>query len=184
MQSGIYVQLVLTGYNCRHYVYKRVWDMVKVNLSSIIEGIEFQGVESQAFLRLSTGEVVLFTDEEINTAERNEDMSDHAEWYIDAIERAKEFLKNEKDYIALPSKYDFHEYSVIEKFIFSLPIEEQQEELLGMIKGRGAFSRFRQGLARFLLVDKWYEYRDSALTEFAKDWCDDNKIELNPATKT
>ena len=158
--------------------------MVKVNLSSIIEGIEFQGDESQAFLRLSTGEVVIFTDEEIETAERNENMPDHAEWYIEAIERAKEFLKNEKDYIELPSKYDFHEYSVIENFILSLPIEEQQEELLRMIKGKGAFSRFRQGIARFLLEDKWYEYRDNALAELAKDWCDDNKIELNPATKT
>jgi len=53
-----------------------------------------------------------------------------------------------------------------------------------MIKGRGVFSRFRQVLARFLLEDKWYEYRDSALTELAKDWCDDNKIELNPTAKT
>lgn len=153
-------------------------NMVRVKLSSIVEGIEFQGDESQSYLRKSTGEVVLFADDEINAAASNEDVSEQAEWYIEARERAKEFLENEQDYIPLPSKYDFHEYRVVEKFILSLPIEEQREELLGLIKGKGAFSRFREGLDRFLLKDKWYQYRDNALLEFAKGWCQENDIEV------
>ena len=73
-------------------------NMVKVKLSSIVEGIEFQGDESQSYLRKSTGEVVLFADDEINAATNNEDVSEQAEWYIEARERAKEFLENELFY--------------------------------------------------------------------------------------
>ena len=152
--------------------------MMKVDLKKIIEGIEFQGDESQSYLKISTGEVVLFTDEAITAAESDEDLSAHAEWYREAIEQAREFINNEEDYIPLPSKYEFHEYGVMEEFISSLPIEEQRDELLSSIKGKGAFARFKHGLERFLLLEKWYQYRDQALDKLAKDWCRDNGIEF------
>jgi len=96
---------------------------MKVDLKKIVEGIDFHGDESQSFLKITTGEVVLFTDEAIAAAESDEDLSDHAEWYREAIEQAREFINHEDDYIPLPSKYEFHEYSVMEEFILLLPIE-------------------------------------------------------------
>ena len=102
----------------------------------------------------------------------------HAEWYREAIDQARAFLNHEDDYIPLPSKFDFHEYRVMEEFIRSLPIEEQRDELLSLIKGKGAFARFKQGLERFLLLDEWYQYRDQALAELAEEWCRDNDIEF------
>lgn len=155
-----------------------VKNMVQVKLSSIVEGIEFQSDESQSYLKKSTGEVLHFADDEINVAESNKDVSEQPDWYIEAVKRAKELLENEQDYIPLPSKYDFHEYRVIEKFILSLPIEEQRDELIGLIKGKGAFARFHEGLERFLLRDKWYQYRNSALSDFARDWCEENDIDI------
>ena len=151
---------------------------MKVNLKKIVEGIEFQGDESRSYLRISSGEVVLFTDDEIAAAESDDDLSEHAEWYRESIEQAREFVNNEDDYIPLPSKFEFHEYSVMEEFILSLPIEEQRDELLSLIKGKGAFARFKQGLERFLLLEKWHQYRDQALAKLAEDWCQDNGIEF------
>ena len=151
---------------------------MKVDLKKITEGIEFQGDESHSYLKISSGEVVLFTDDEIAAAESDEDLSVHAEWYREAIEQAREFLNNEDDYIPLPSKFDFHEYRVMEEFIRSLPIEEQRDVLLSLIKGKGAFARFKQGLERFLLLENWYQYRDQALAELAEEWCRDNGIEF------
>lgn len=152
--------------------------MMKLDLKKIVEGIEFQGDESQSYLKISSGEVVLFTDEAIAAAESDEDLSVHAEWYRVAIEQARELLNNEDDCIPLPSKFEFHEYSVMEGFILSLPVEEQRDELLSLINGKGAFARFKQGLERFLLQEKWYQYRDQALAELAKSWCRDNGIEF------
>ena len=152
--------------------------IIKVDLKKIAEGIEFQSDESQSYLKISSAEVVLFTDEAIAAAESDEDLSVHAEWVREAIEQAREFINNEDDYIPLPSKFEFHEYSVMEAFIRSLPIDEQRDELLSLIKGKGAFARFKHGLERFLLLESWYQYRDQALAELAKGWCRDNGIEL------
>lgn len=152
--------------------------MMKVGLKQIVEGIEFQGDESQSYLKISSGEVVLFTDDAVAAAESNDDLSVHAEWFREAIEQAREFINNEDNYIPLPSKFEFHEYRVMEEFILSLPIETQRDELLSLIKGKGAFARFKHGLERFLLQESWYQYRDQALVELAKDWCRDNGIEF------
>ena len=150
---------------------------MEIKLAAIVEGIEFQSDESQSFLNLATGEVVIFTDDEIDAATSGENISEHPEWYREAIARAKDYIENEDKYIRLPTKFDFHEYRVMENFIGSLPTEEQRKELFSLIKGKGAFSRFRRGLERFLLLDKWYEYREQALVELAKEWCEDNKIQ-------
>ena len=149
---------------------------MEVELAKIVEGIEVQSDESQACLNLSTGEVIVYTDEELYAARESEDLSDHAEWYREAVERAKEYIENEESYLRLPTKFELNEYRMMEKFIESLPIEEQREELFNSIKGKGAFNRFRQGIERFMLIDKWHKYKDEALLEFAKWWCEDNNI--------
>ena len=151
---------------------------MKVDLKKIFEGIESQSDESHSYLKLSSGEVVLFTDEAIAAAESDEDLSEHAEWYRETVEQARAFVNNEEDYLPLPSKFDFHEYGVMEEFIHSLPIEAQRDELLTLIKGKGAFARFKDGAARLLLLDAWYQYREQALAALAEDWCRENGIEF------
>ena len=151
---------------------------MKVRLSDILEGIGFQTDESRSYLRKSTGEIALFMDEEISAAENDGDLADSPEWYVEAVASAKTFLENQDDFLDLPSQYEFHEYRIMERFILSLPVETQREELLDRIKGKGAFSRFRAGLDRFMLLVKWYQYRDRALREFAIRWCKENGIEI------
>jgi hypothetical protein len=150
---------------------------MKIQLSSIVEGIEFQGLESHSYLDLKTGEVILIADEEIHAVERDDDISEQAEWYKEAIARAKDFLENRDQYLELPSKYDLHEYRIMENFAYSILIEEQKEEMLNLIRGKGAFSRFKQGIERFLLKEKWYKYRDSEIVKFAEEWCQENNIQ-------
>ena len=149
---------------------------MKIQLSSIVEGIEFQGLESHSYLDLRNGEVILIADEEVNAAERDDDISEQAEWYKEAIARTKDFLENQDQYLGLPSKYDLHEYRIMENFVYSISIEEQKEEMLSLIQGKGAFSRFKQGIERFLLKEKWYKYRDSEIAKFAEEWCQENDI--------
>jgi len=151
---------------------------MKVRLSDILEGIEFQTDESRSYLRKSTGEIALFMNEEISAAEDDKDLSDRAEWYQEAVAKAKELLENQDDFLDLPSQYEFHEYRIMERFVLSLPVETQREELLDRIKGKGAFSRFKAGLDHFMLLGKWYQYRDRALREFAIRWCRENGLEI------
>ncbi len=155
---------------------------MKVQLSSIVKGIEFQGLESSSYLNIRTGEVILIADEEVRAAEIDDDISDQAEWYKEAIAIAKEFLGNQDQYLELPTKYDLDEYRIMENFVYSIPIQEQKDEMLNLIQGKGAFSRFRQGIERFLLKDKWYKFRDMEITKFVKEWCQDNDIQYEDET--
>jgi len=150
---------------------------MKVQLSSIVEGIEFQGLESCSYLNLKSGEIILIADEEIRAVENGDDISEQAEWYKEALAAAKEFLQNQDQYLELPTKYELNEYRIMENFVDLIPIEEQREEMLNLIRGKGAFSRFKQGIERFLLKEKWYQYRDLEIRKFAEQWCQDNNIQ-------
>jgi len=93
-----------------------------VQLTSIIEGIEFQGLESNSYLDLKTGEVILIADDEIHAAKRGDDLTEQAAWYKEAVTRAKHLLENPDQFLELPSKYDLNEYKIMEKFVYSIPI--------------------------------------------------------------
>jgi hypothetical protein len=151
---------------------------MKAKLSEIAEAIDFVSEDSLSLLNIKTGVLHLFQNKYLSAAEEDENLSDFVDWEQEEILRAKQYLQNQSDYIELPSKFDFNEYRLIENFIIEVPNEKQKEVLFNAIRGKGAFSRFRQGIERFDLLGKWYEYKDIALTEFAKNWCQENKIEF------
>ena len=91
---------------------------------------------------------------------------------------AKDFIENEHNYLALPTKFDFNEYHIMEKFISSLKDHKASELLYSSIKGKGAFGRFKDTVQRLQLSDKWYAYRDSALRQLAIDWCESNHVKI------
>lgn len=52
------------------------------------------------------------------------------------------------------------------------------EALYGLIKGSGAFRRFKDAVHHYGIADDWYKYRDNALRQTAIDWCRHNNIEF------
>ena len=156
---------------------------MKVHLSSIAEGIEFQSLESCSYLNLVTGEIILVADEDIRAVESGDDISEHADWYKETIASTKMFLENEDQYLELPTTYELNEYQIMENFVCSIPAEEQREKMLNLIRGKGAFYRFKQGIERFLLKEQWYKYRDAEITKFAEEWCKENNLQYENELK-
>ena len=151
---------------------------MKVELSSIVDGIEFQTDESQSYLNKLSGEVLTITDEEMDIVVSKKGASYYPEWMQEAINKVKEYIDDQDNYLALPTKYDFNEYRVMENFILTISVEEQKDEMYSLIKGKGAFSKFRRGLDRFSLTDKWYAFRNKNFNTLAKNWCEDNGIKV------
>ena len=149
-----------------------------VKLGDIIEGLEFQSDERHSFLDKRTGEVVSLSDEEMQAAENNEPIEDFPEWQQDLIKIAKEILQETGDYVGLPSKFDIDDYSIMERFCLSIDDSEISDTLYSLIKGSGAFRRFKETLYEYNLSDEWYKYRNNALKEIAIEWCKDNRIEF------
>jgi len=126
-----------------------------VLLQNIVDALEILPEEWHVFLDLQTGEIVTVTDE-LNAHEA--DLSESA------------------DHVALPSKYDVHEYKIMENFCYSIKNQDLREDLLNAIDGEGAFRRFKNIIRRRGIADEWYKYRTSALTSIATEWLERHGI--------
>jgi hypothetical protein len=152
---------------------------ILVNLSDIIDGMESQSDESSSYLNKNTGEVVLIGYEEISAAEDDEPLDDYPDWQQNIIKAAKDIENETGDYIQLPTKFDIHEYSIMERFCVSLDDPKMSEIFYNLIKGGGAFGRFKNAIHQYDIADDWYQYRNEAYKEIAIEWCQENDIEFD-----
>jgi hypothetical protein len=67
---------------------------------------------------------------------------------------------------------------MMEKFCLSLNDSEMSDTLYGLIKGHGAFRRFKDAIHKYNIADDWYKYRNGELNEIAIEWCQQNSIEF------
>ncbi len=123
--------------------------------------------------------MVSISDEEMWAAEDDEPIEDFPDWEQDLVRIAKEIIDETGNYITLPTKFDIHEYSIMERFCLSLNDTEMRNTLYSLIKGRGAFGRFKDAVHDYGIANDWYKYRDDALKEIAIEWCKENDIEFD-----
>ncbi len=147
-----------------------------VKLKDITEGLEFQSDEGSSHLHTTTGEVVYITDEDVRAAEDETPLDHFPAWQHEAIRVAKDLLES-GDYLPLPTKFDIHEYRIMERFCYSVDDEEMRDDLFNAIQGSGAFRRFKDSIHKHGVADDWYKHRDDALKEIAIAWCEENGMQ-------
>lgn len=139
----------------------------KVKLKAIIEGIEMQTEMSTMYLDIKTGKLETIFDEEF--------------WNITGEPESGYFELEEKvlgnpEYISLPSEFDVNEYNIMEEFSHSLKDEKIKNQLLTVIKGKGAFRKFKDKLLELGIREDWFKFKEEALKEIAIEWCKVNEI--------
>lgn len=147
-----------------------------IKLKDIIEGLEFQSDEGSSYLNMTTGEVVYVTEEELQAAEEDEPLEEFPAWQHDAIRIAGDILETDHS-LPLPTKFDIHEYRIMERFCNSVDDDDMRDDLCNAIRGRGAFRYFKDRIHAYGIVEDWYQYRDEALKETAIAWCKENGIQ-------
>ena len=65
----------------------------------------------------------------------------------------------------------------MEVFCHSVKKNIFSDSLCRMIQGRGAFGRFKDSIRPYGIEENWYKFRDRALKEIVKDWCEGKGIE-------
>ena len=119
---------------------------MKVSLSEIVAEMDLQPDEASAYLDRESGSVVLITDEEFRAAE-NDDEKLVDLYALDAslVNTARSILADDppRRFVALPSKFDLHEYRIMEMFCLSVEDDRISRDLLQAIRGKGAFGRFK-----------------------------------------
>ena len=146
-----------------------------IRLKDFVEEMEVVGDEIKVFLNIRTGEFVTLSTEELSAAEEGEDIENFPEWQQVVIQQAEEVLFTD-DYYELPTKFDIHEYKIMENFCYTVEDEALNRRLLNGIRGRGAFRYFKDVIYEFGIEKDWYQFREHAFKEIAIEWLQSNEI--------
>lgn len=141
---------------------------LKVKLSDIIEGFDFQSDNLDVYLNMKTGEVIYIEDELYFLVNSDRDLSSYPEWQQESIKVAKKVM-HEDYFEPFPSKYEINEYKIMESFSHSRK-PEIKERLLRAINGRGAFRRFKDEIFELGIRDDWFKYRKKQFKVIAINW--------------
>jgi hypothetical protein len=149
----------------------------KVSLSQVVEALELASDEMSWFVHNQTGQVVMVSHEVMRLAEGDGE-PDLLDWQEEELRVARDVLKS-TDWLGLPSKFDVHEWEIMNRFAQSVAVPAQREEVLAAIHGSGAFRQFKSTIRRLRLEDAWFSFRDSAFEEMAKSWLEDHSFEID-----
>lgn len=156
-----------------------------IKLQEIIDGIDEQWEESRNYYDRETEELFYLSGTTADEIE-SRDIDELSGWekeiaktYALIQEDEEKAYKNKnykRRFIALPGKFEVDEYHLMERFSLDQPVEIS-EELLNVIRGKGAFRYFKDTIDRIGLRDEWFKYKADYLGELAKEFCEANEIE-------
>jgi hypothetical protein len=129
-----------------------------VSLQSVVDEMDVMNDEWVAYINRQTGELVTVTEydrEESTEAAQAEDSS---------------------AFLVLPSSFDIHEYSIMERFCRSISDRALAGQLSAAIQGSGAFRRFKDAIRRSEVEDDWYAFRQETLESIAASFLDAHGI--------
>ena len=149
-----------------------------VSLRDVLDEMELSSDEATGYINRKTGEIITLTDEVVALAEDPDAAADAPQWQKDLLPKAREVVASE-DFIPLPSKFEIHEWSIMERFARSLTDADVSDELGAALHGRGAFRRFKDTMQQLGIVDEWYRFRDAALEEIAVEFLETHGIAYN-----
>jgi len=153
--------------------------MKPVKLSELIEALDFDSDEYGNWVDLQNGNVVRLAHSLIGAVEEGDEdvLESMADWEKEEVEIAKAIVADSGErFVDAPSKFDFHEYRLVERFIGTVEDSAAAEQLRRTIKGKGAFRYFKDTASRLGLLKRWYQYRDDAMKEFVRDWAEARQI--------
>jgi hypothetical protein len=155
----------------------------EVELDVIIEALEMADDSISSYLDVETGEVHSITEEEFDLAEDAQTaMEDLPNWQREAVMLARSIQKQEgKRYMALPDKFDVHEWAMMDRFSMTLRDAQMRNDFHGGIRGAGAFRLFKHLLTEYNLWDAWNRFKQVELRQMAIEWCKENGITYRQA---
>lgn len=137
-------------------------DTMTILLQQVIDAIEMACDSYTEFYDRETGERVSLPD---------------PVWTGEADEELEELLESEPDrFLRFPAKLEIHEYSIMESFIEALPAGKIRNELAQVIRGKGAFRRFKNTIRYYGIEQLRYAYLENAYREIAIRWCAEHDL--------
>lgn len=115
-----------------------------VRLKDIVDALEMQFDESSAFLDLDSGQVETVSHALLREAENSGDEEpDLPTWPKHEWEIAKRIVSTDR-FQELPTKFEVHEWAIMQEFSRSVQSDSIREDLLNAIHGPGALPEFQR----------------------------------------
>jgi hypothetical protein len=150
----------------------------KVLLKDIVDALEMTFDEQSQFLDVETGRVEVVSDDLLGQAEDEDAEPNLPDWQHEEWEVAKAIVSDSSNrFRELPTKFDIHEWSIMQEFASSVQSQRIREELLNALRGKGAFRYFKDTIRRLRIEQAWYDFRSAALRQIVIDWCKENQVE-------
>lgn len=142
-----------------------------VSLDLVAQELETLTDETTAFVNRRTGEVVSVSHDELALVEEEVDEEDLSDWEVEMLPQLREIAFGE-DWVALPDKFDIHEWEIMRQFVETIDDEDLAGQLERAIHGKGAFRMFRATIEDAGCRDEWYDFRREALKKIAREALD------------
>ena len=147
---------------------------VVVSLQDIVSAMDMPNPEWESFLDPDSGEIITVTEDDRSALEDPEpDLL--PDWQRDLLPSVRKAVESDSC-LRLPTSFDVHEWSIMERFCHTVAGASAREDLLDSIHGTGAFRVFRRSLERRGIRDEWHAYRQSQFEQIARDWLEANHI--------
>lgn len=148
---------------------------IKVYLQEVVDEMSAQTDECRAYLNCKTGELYTIPLDDLRILEDEDDLDSLPDWQREGLTKASEILDSD-DWKRLPTKFDIHEYQIMEEFCLDFNNSFVQGQLLRAIRGSGAFRRFKAVVNQYGIQEEWYQYRDEAYEKIAIEWLSEREI--------
>lgn len=126
--------------------------MPVIRLKDVVQEMDVFGDEYRAFLNIRTGEFISFSNEELGAAEMGGNIEDYPAWQQQVIQEASQVFLTD-DYLELPSKFEIHEYAIMEKFCYTVEDDDLYHRLLNSLRGREAFRYFKDTIHEYGIAE-------------------------------
>jgi len=147
---------------------------VIVSLQDIVNAMDLPNQQWESFLDPDSGEIITVTEDDVSALEDPEpDLL--PDWQREVLPNIRKAVESDTC-LRLPTSFDVHEWSIMERFCRTVSDAAVQGELLDSIHGNGAFRAFRNTIEHRGLLDQWYAYRQSSFEQIARDWLESNRI--------
>lgn len=139
-------------------------------------------METQEFLDLETGQLVMIPPELVNADELSEEeIEDLPEWERELLPLALAVVEDTKRYEPIPEWDSREGYQLMVDFLKTVKDERLQERLAMAIRSKGAFRRFKDVLLGYPDErERWFEFEKKAQEEAAREWLE--RLEIEPIT--
>jgi len=149
-----------------------------VSIAEIAEAMDVRFDNTEHYLDLQTGQLVLIPSELLDRQEDDEDSSWMPDWEKERLPVIEEIEAGSDRYALLPEVLPSEAYDDMVRFAETVRDATLRRLLEVALTGRGAFRRFKNALQDHLSErERWFAFKNERMAERAREWLTEIGVE-------